>query len=627
VLRLLLWIVALLAIVAVVYYYGSVLLSPLPTVTPKDRAAPTPSSTPVLTQTPTPASVEASPSPALGFAKPTPTPTPYPGGAVYSLSPEASAAGWLASDEPRGNHLGDSYLYSGVFDGVIYHGAFQLDLAAVPRGATIHAAVLEITGLDTRRLGTSGVWEVRVLEREADKDWRRHTYQDVHNAAIQWTLPPALSVGNLVPGKGNVFELSREQARDLEQRLLDEHYTVSFRIDGPLAGENSVFAWDTGQGPSTLGNRPRLLLNVGPPPKTPIPTGSPPPSGTPTPSVTPTPSATPTPTDTPVWVVVTSTPTPENVLTAAAVVARETVWAATTGTATATPEFVATATPRYIVVTNTPTPPNQATASYQRSLATANAVLTGTPTPAPHHLATATNTPTSTPTPVVVWLDEVTPTPTLTTTPKPTTAAMPSSLRRKIAFLSDRGGETSVYVLDPASGRVGRLTDRWPYDLALAREPYAPGGEYVVSVRAWTYVDPDSREHTPGFQIVVNQLSTGYSWAITFSRLSYDPVWSPRGDLIAFVSQEEEDVWTDNYGSGADEIYAITPQGTDKQRLTFNIWEWDKHPSFSPDGSQIVFWSNRATGRRQLWIMNTDGSEQRVLLPSAYNDWDPVWIK
>jgi TolB protein len=113
-------------------------------------------------------------------------------------------------------------------------------------------------------------------------------------------------------------------------------------------------------------------------------------------------------------------------------------------------------------------------------------------------------------------------------------------------------------------------------------------------------------------------LSTGVSWAVTFVRqLTYDPVWSPRGDWIAYVSQE----------FGNDDIFTVSPQGSDKERLTFNDWEWDKHPTYSPDGSQIVFWSNRVTGRRQLWIMNADGSEQRVLLESPHNDWDPVWIK
>ena len=169
-----------------------------------------------------------------------------------------------------------------------------------------------------------------------------------------------------------------------------------------------------------------------------------------------------------------------------------------------------------------------------------------------------------------------------------------------------------VYLLDPRTGRVARLTDRWPYDEALRLDRLSPDGKYMVSVTTGER----------GQQIYVTQLSTGTQWAITFShKLSYDPAWSPKSDVIAYVSQEM------GPEGGSDEIFRVNPQGAEKERLTFNTWEWDKHPTFSPDGSQIVFWSNQTTGVRQLWIMNADGTDRRRLLDSPYNDWDPVWIK
>jgi TolB protein len=102
-----------------------------------------------------------------------------------------------------------------------------------------------------------------------------------------------------------------------------------------------------------------------------------------------------------------------------------------------------------------------------------------------------------------------------------------------------------------------------------------------------------------------------------FNTLSYDPTWSPVANTIAFVSPVAD----------GDEIYTINTDGTGLQRLTVNTWEWDKHPSWSPNGSQFVFWSNRETSRRQIWIMNADGSNPRNLSNNPYNDWDPVWIK
>ncbi len=103
----------------------------------------------------------------------------------------------------------------------------------------------------------------------------------------------------------------------------------------------------------------------------------------------------------------------------------------------------------------------------------------------------------------------------------------------------------------------------------------------------------------------------------TLKGASYDPAWSPTGEWIAFVSTD----------SGGDEIYRVNPDGSVTQRLTFNTWEWDKHPSWSPDGSRIVFYSNRDSGRRQLWMMNNDGSGQVNLSNNEYNDWDPVWVR
>jgi TolB protein len=79
--------------------------------------------------------------------------------------------------------------------------------------------------------------------------------------------------------------------------------------------------------------------------------------------------------------------------------------------------------------------------------------------------------------------------------------------------------------------------------------------------------------------------------------------------------------------SEGDEIYTIPLAGGDPLRLTFNTWEWDKHPTWSPDGTQIAFFSNRETGRRQIWLMNADGSDQRNLSNNEYEDWDPVWVR
>jgi TolB protein len=119
-------------------------------------------------------------------------------------------------------------------------------------------------------------------------------------------------------------------------------------------------------------------------------------------------------------------------------------------------------------------------------------------------------------------------------------------------------------------------------------------------------------------QIFVRSLEYGTDTQITsFSRDSYDPAWSPTGEWIAFVGTN----------SGNDEIYRVSPDGATVQQLTKNQYEWDKHPTWSPDGTQILFYSNRETGRRQLWIMNADGNSQRNYTSDEYENWDPIWTR
>jgi Tol biopolymer transport system component len=66
--------------------------------------------------------------------------------------------------------------------------------------------------------------------------------------------------------------------------------------------------------------------------------------------------------------------------------------------------------------------------------------------------------------------------------------------------------------------------------------------------------------------------------------------------------------------------------GSDPQPLTEGSWD-DIDPTWSPDGQQIAFASNR-DGSRQLYIMQADGGEPRrvtqgVSQIGGRNDWSP----
>jgi hypothetical protein len=365
---------------------------------------------------------------------------------------------------------------------------------------------------------------------------------------------------------------------------------------------------------------------------TPIPTSAATPTATPAPlqePPTPTPLPTPTPmaTATLELIVVTSTPPPADIFEAATRVAMATEWAAVFGPATSTPENLATATPTLtpIVVVNTPTPGNAATATYVALYATAAAATTGTPTPFPPDAvvlaATATPvppapapTPTRTPTPVFVLLDDI-------PTPAPVaTEPLPEELLGKIVFLTDYRGNVrrpDAMVINPDGTGAGVMTGRLFYDRTNERDSYSADKRY----RVYSLREAGGEAYNAGLiQLFYDDAfynSTRHQLTYFGAGVAWAPVWSPARNVIALVSSE----------SANDEIWLVEPGTWPAVQLTKNDWEWDHHPSFSPDGTKLVFSSNRVTGRRQLWIMDLSTGEAHQLTNFPFEAWDPVWVK
>lgn len=96
---------------------------------------------------------------------------------------------------------------------------------------------------------------------------------------------------------------------------------------------------------------------------------------------------------------------------------------------------------------------------------------------------------------------------------------------------------------------------------------------------------------------------------------------SPPAEKIAF-SCEAERVVDENIRNKT-VIFTMNADGSDVvQRTTAE--GHDEGPAWSPDGSRVVFESDRGGKRRTLFVMNADGSELRPLLPSRTDDDCPL---
>lgn len=607
------------------------------------------------------------------------------------LTPASGGAGWWSSADEVAIGLNDSFLYAGVYDNATLISAARFDLSRIPRGAPILGGALALNGLADERLNpeADGLWRVQLIPENELATLLAADFMMVYSAAAPITLRE-LRTEDLGRDKANTWQLDQSALNWLAEQRVAGADSVIVRITASTNGTgDTLFAWDSGLGDKTAGAPPTLTLRVGPPPATPPPlptydylvaTFTPVPenvltvvalqstatavaetTGTYTPVP---PFITPTPLPQNLATVqvaariaglpavVLETPTPGNEATAQAQAEYATAVALTTGTFTPVPTqyvtpFVVPPSPPALnaataiariaeqtavaqaggptftplpynavigeFVIATPTPQNVATAAALALAATADAAVYGPATSTPFHWLVITPTPeplpTATPTlPPVIMAQDFTPTPIPTAT-EIIPATLPDQFKNLIFFQRGTGDAAQYYIFNPATQEIGLVTRPWLYPLARANLTLSPDGQREVFVQ---------RDANGVAQIHVRTVGSPRSQQLTsFGRDSYDPAWSPTGEWIAFVTSNP----------GNDEIYRMTPDGSIVERLTNNVWEWDKHPSWSPDGKQIVFFSNRDVGRTQLWIMNADGSGQRNLLASEYNDLYPVWTR
>jgi Tol biopolymer transport system component len=74
-----------------------------------------------------------------------------------------------------------------------------------------------------------------------------------------------------------------------------------------------------------------------------------------------------------------------------------------------------------------------------------------------------------------------------------------------------------------------------------------------------------------------------------------------------------------------DDVWTIDADGTDLTRLTHSPGP-DFDPSWSPDGTQIAFRSERS-GEPEIWVMNADGTSQRRLAAGLSPAWSPDGLR
>jgi TolB protein len=174
---------------------------------------------------------------------------------------------------------------------------------------------------------------------------------------------------------------------------------------------------------------------------------------------------------------------------------------------------------------------------------------------------------------------------------------------------------SDVYVVRPDGRGLRRLTPPRVRGVSFEAPEWSADGRAVLYASASADLDPDLFTVGP---------DGGGLRRLTNDRASQsEPAWSPDGTEVAFVQLHQ----TGPRGrqSSNEEIYVMRADGGGVRRLTRRAGE-DLSPSWSPDGSRIVFVRRvRPRGVLGIYAMRSDGGGVRRLTPRESFYASPVW--
>lgn len=180
-----------------------------------------------------------------------------------------------------------------------------------------------------------------------------------------------------------------------------------------------------------------------------------------------------------------------------------------------------------------------------------------------------------------------------------------------IAYASDRDGNFNIYTSPVEGGPANQLTfysgDRAEY--APSWSPVADRIAFVSYGNGWriSVMESDGTDRHP------LDLSPNYR---------YMPAWSPNGNQVA-VTQVATDI--PPFYQGSMEIFVLPEAGGPAKRLTDDprsSLEWG--PDWSPDGSRLLFTSNR-DGNLEVYAITLEGGEALNLSDHGGADFGASW--
>ena len=171
----------------------------------------------------------------------------------------------------------------------------------------------------------------------------------------------------------------------------------------------------------------------------------------------------------------------------------------------------------------------------------------------------------------------------------------------QITFASSRFGENEILVMDSDGRNVRRLTRQ-----GGASPDWSPDGTRIVFAGTGVHLTSKWRYGFDTTDSIFLMDPDGGNLQKLATGGGASPSWSPDGTRIVFARST---------GAYTTDIFVMHSDGNNIQRLTY---DGGRLPSWSPDGTRIAF-----TRNEEIFLMDTDGKNRRQL--TSGGGWNPSW--
>lgn len=178
---------------------------------------------------------------------------------------------------------------------------------------------------------------------------------------------------------------------------------------------------------------------------------------------------------------------------------------------------------------------------------------------------------------------------------------------KKIAYSSNRNFESQLFVIDIDGENETLLAHTDSSSDHILESFWSPDGSKIAFEMMRTMVRNE---------IFLVDVDKGGFIQITKDVAGVNPAWSPDSKFITF--NDSPDLFESS------DIFIIKSNGTGLVNLTNSDQSDDVAPSWSADGTKIVFTSDR-DGDNEIYIMNADGSNLIRLTNNPASDSLPAW--